>query len=158
MSITNASGPETITDWTFRSSMGVCRRLDYILVSRILLVRESGPSDEFHLGSDHRVVKAKVVSQKKGIQRYYQSKVPMKGWCPVLDEKGNASKYWSALEKSLQENGSMEEAMVNAATAPGIRIEKSSGLKPWQSDEIQELIQKRRFSNTPRERGRLFLN
>ena len=43
--------------------------------------------------------------------------------------------------------------MVHAATAPGIRVETKSGLKPWQSDEIQELIQKRRLCNTHTERA-----
>ena len=58
LSITNASAFETHNDWTFRSSMGVCRKLDYIIASRNLLVRASGPSDILNLGSNNRVVHA----------------------------------------------------------------------------------------------------
>ena len=34
LNVTNASGLETNVDWTFRSSVGVCRRLDFIFASQ----------------------------------------------------------------------------------------------------------------------------
>ena len=72
-------------------------------------------------------------------------KVPIKRWRLELDSDGNASKYRLLLEQSLQEKKTLEEAMYYAATAPGIRVGTTSGKKPWQSDEIQELIQTKTF-------------
>ena len=117
------------------------------------MVRAFGPSDIFDLGSDYRVVHAILACQKKGIPKYYEAQVPIKGWRPELDEKGNPSKYREVLERALQEKGTLEEAMHHAATAPGIRVGRKSRCKPWQSDEIQELIQKRRLCNTHTERA-----
>ena len=54
--ISNGTIPETNNGWTFRSSMGIKRRLDYILSSNNLFIREAGPGNFFDLGSDHRVV------------------------------------------------------------------------------------------------------
>ena len=117
------------------------------------MVRDSGPSDLFDLGSDHRVVKATLACQRKGIQRYYEAKVPIKGWRPELNSDGNASKYQSLLETSLKEEDTLEEAMHHAATAPGIRVGMTLGLKPWQSPEIQELIQKKTFMQQSYRKG-----
>ena len=38
--VTNAKNPETDTDWTFDSNMGIRRRLDFVLASNLLLVLE----------------------------------------------------------------------------------------------------------------------
>ena len=54
--ITNTTDSDTSTNWTVESSMGVRRKLDFILASRSLLVIESGLSDKLDLGSDHRAV------------------------------------------------------------------------------------------------------
>ena len=64
--ITNATNSETDTDWTFESSMGVRRRLDFVLASDLLLVLESCPSDKLNLGSDHRAVQSILSDTKKG--------------------------------------------------------------------------------------------
>lgn len=104
LNVLNASSPETNADWTFRSNMGVCRRLDFIIASQNLLVSASGPSDKLDLGSDHRVVETTMVCQKRGTQKYYERKIPVKGWRPEVDTDGDATKYWDALEKGLHEN------------------------------------------------------
>ena len=153
LSISNANAPETNFDWTFRSSMGVCRRLDYILVSMSLLVRECGPSGKLDLGSDHRAVATTMVCQKRGTYKRYEQKMLVKGWRPELDADGNASKYWERLAKSLQEHGNIEEAIHHVATTPGIRLTKKSGVNSWQSEEIQDLIKKRRVCSTPKDRA-----
>ena len=67
-----------------------------------------------------------------------------------MDTDGNATKYWDALEKGLHGNENLEKTIYDAATAPGITVGITSGLKPWRSEEIQDLIQKRRLCNTPR--------
>ena len=47
--------------WTFESSMGVRRQLDYILVGPSLVVNEAGPIDSLCLVSDHRAVRADLM-------------------------------------------------------------------------------------------------
>ena len=44
--------------WTFRSSLGILRQLDYIIANDSSICEEAGPIDYFDLGSDHRGVLA----------------------------------------------------------------------------------------------------
>ena len=46
--------------WTFQSSMGIKRRLDYILAGPALAVKQSFASEVLDLGSDHRSVYAEL--------------------------------------------------------------------------------------------------
>ena len=46
----------------------------------------------------------------------------------------------------------INKAMYEAATSPGVSLEAPSKLKPWQSEEIQDLIRKRHVCTTVRER------
>ena len=114
-----------IDDWTFESSMGVRRRLDFILASQNLVVQASGPSNKLNLGSDHRAVQTTLVDRKIGKQVRYQSRVPIKGWCPELDTEGNATKYCEVLDAALGEKSrntleTLQKDMNDAATAPCI--------------------------------------
>ena len=142
--ITNARNPEIDTDWTFESSMGIRRRLDFVLASNCLLVRESCPSGKLNLGSDHRVVQSILSDTKKGSQVHYVKKPQVKGWCPQLDSKGTASKYHALLDEPLADSVScfkeMEQIIHDAAMGPDVPIQAEVRRKPWQSDEIQELI------------------
>ena len=44
------------SQWTFRSCLGACRRLDYILVNDTLCFQNAGPTNLLDMGSDHRAV------------------------------------------------------------------------------------------------------
>ncbi|WP_293004444.1 hypothetical protein, partial [Mycobacterium sp.] len=44
--------------WTFESSLGIRRRLDYIMVSDTFHIIRAGASNQLDLGSDHRAVGA----------------------------------------------------------------------------------------------------
>ena len=59
--ITNGTIPESANDWTFCSSMGITRRLDYIFASHSFFVHQVGPCDILDLGSDHRVVRVVLI-------------------------------------------------------------------------------------------------
>ena len=59
LNITNDGINEWENDWTFRSSTGVKRKIDFILASRSLVVRDSIATNEIDMGSDHRAVKAR---------------------------------------------------------------------------------------------------
>ena len=161
--ITNGSIPEAIDDWTFRSSMGVKRRLDYVLNLECFLLKESSPSEILNLGSDHRVVRTVLTIQKR-TKKKYEKKVQMKKWRPILDPDGNASRYLAALRGKLELHQdtrmeSMEKVLYEAAISPGVRTEVVDERKPWQSEEIQELIRKRRlYNNNPAERSTISKN
>ena len=62
--ISNDNMPQGTNTWTFCSSVGVKRRIDYILVSNNLLIHEAGPSGILDLGSDHRVVRTVLIVRK----------------------------------------------------------------------------------------------
>ena len=138
--------------------MGVRRRLDFILASPNLVLQATGASNKLNLGSDHRAVQTLLVDKKIGKQVRYQSRVPTKGWCPELDAESNATKYCEVLDAALGEKSkntleTLQKDMNDAATTPGVRVQLQSHQKPWQSLEVQELIRKRRMSNTSRERA-----
>ena len=82
--ITNGTTPEADIDWTFRSPMGIKRRIDYIIASKCFIIKETGPSEILNLGSDDRVVRSVLISQKRN-HIWYVKKVQMKNWRPCLD-------------------------------------------------------------------------
>ena len=60
--VTNASGAPWEDEWTFQNSMGVRRKLDYIMISRSLHLVGSSASNQSNLGSDHKVVRSVIVT------------------------------------------------------------------------------------------------
>ena len=136
--------------------MGVKRRLDYVFASKCFTVQESGPSNILGLGSDHRVVRTVLTAQKRKTKTYVK-KVQMKGWYPEIDSHGTASKYQEKLDEKLDYQSadveSINKALYEAATSPDVRTEVPGKAKPWESEEIQSLIQQRRLCNTSIERA-----
>ena len=55
--ISNDSVNDSDNNWTFCSSMGEKRRLDFIMASRSLTIKSVEATNEIDLGSDHRAVK-----------------------------------------------------------------------------------------------------
>lgn len=53
-----ANSDTSSANWTFSSSMGVRRRIDFILHSANLNLQDANASDDIDLGSDHRSVRA----------------------------------------------------------------------------------------------------
>ena len=133
--ITNARNPEIDTDWTFESSMGIRRRLDFVLASNCLLVREYFPSGKLNLGSDHRVVQSILSDTKKGTQVYHSKKPPVKGWCPKFDSRGKATRYHALLDTPLVDLapclGEIEKIIHDAAMGPNIPTQPEVRQKPW---------------------------
>lgn len=82
----------------------------------------------------------------------------MKKWRPTLNPDGTASKYHETLRGKLELHQdtnmeSMEKVLYEAAICPGIRIEVADEKKPWQSEELQELIRKILLCTNPIERS-----
>ena len=68
-----------------------------------------------------------------------------------------AFKYVEVLRENLDQNNTMSEediskVMYAAATSPGVLLEVPVTRKPWQSEEIQDLLRKRRLCTTSTER------
>ena len=81
----------------------------------------------------------------------------MKGWQPNIDGDGVASRYEGVLRNKLVQGSTMkvesiDEIMHEVAISPGVSVEVAVGLKPWHSEELQELIRKRHCCTTSRER------
>ena len=81
----------------------------------------------------------------------------MRGWQPNIDADGVASKYEEVLRGKLVHEGNMEvesidKLMYEAATSPGVSVQVAVHSKPWQSEELQDLIRKRHLCTTSGER------
>ena len=90
LQVTNNADTDWENQWTFRNTMGIKRRIDFIIASRSLVASESKATVEIDLGSDHRAVRTCF---GLGAVRYWpQTHTPkMKGWRACLDEEGNPS-------------------------------------------------------------------
>ena len=123
---TNASDTPWENQWTFESTMGDRRTLDYIMVSRSFQFNCSSASNQLNLESDHRAVKSIIVPGGSTHVRTRKEK-SMKGWMPKMDVQGNPSEYQTVLDASLRENlpqtfDDMDVILRDAGTMSGASI------------------------------------
>ena len=88
--------------WTFCSSMGVKRRIDFILCSSSFPLAASHPSCVLDLGSDHTAVYARFQLGKACRNKVGSSRRTKRGWTPELDGTGEPISYHRILSRSLQ--------------------------------------------------------
>ena len=159
LTITNNLDIPWEMQWTFESSMGIKRKIDFVLISRSFELISGHASNEINLGSDHRSVKSVVriqgVSRKRG-----KFTATLKNWKPVLGESGRAENFEVALLHQLEraDNESiakLEKVLYEAGITEGVQVKVQEKSKPWQSDEIKGLIQERKTANTAVERRRI---
>ena len=86
--------------WTFQSTLGARRRLDYILASADLDSVAARAVDELCLGSDHRAVKASFLMRAP--LRNYRLKQKLRKWKPTLDQQGRAALYADHVTTAMQ--------------------------------------------------------
>ena len=87
--------------WTFCSSMGIKRRIDFIASSRSLCLLGSSATNLLDLGSDHRAVRATYFignEPKKVPHGVHRMK---RGWKPILDACGCPTSYHEMLHAEL---------------------------------------------------------
>jgi hypothetical protein len=146
-----------MSTWTFCSSMGVKRRIDYILFSKQFSFMECHACDKFDLGSDHRAVYAQLslpTCRHFKRKRYVQTK---RGWKPELDENKVPNEYHAALSENMlgkqPDSISEVEQIVKAAALACDRSrahkhknqqENSSLTPPWTQGSFQNLLDERR--------------
>ena len=93
MQIANGTGlADTDMNWTFRSSLGAVRRIDYILYSAGFATGNALVTWELDLGSDHRNVKASF----SFMPRHMKEKRPVRitrGWKHIFNRDGIAREF-----------------------------------------------------------------
>ena len=147
--------------WTFRSSYGSLRRLDYLLSSQALRFNSVAASSRLDLGSDHRCVQGRFHffrSKDDWKNRKFKS---FKGWRPTMDENNQPSSYQKHMEKLMNEipHASLSDLshICIAAAERGGEIDRGpKGLtRPEDSDELKQLMQERRRCSSAIDRKRL---
>ena len=73
------------SNWTFRSSMGHLRRIDYILHTHGFHTDHVSASDLLDLGSDHRYAQSSLSFTRSSKNWTLQGSMSSKGWRPYLD-------------------------------------------------------------------------
>ena len=98
LTVTNVNEDLPLSNtWTFRSSLGHLRTIDYMFVSQTVKVEESCATDGLDMGSDHRAVLARItvaaISKKRQVRRGLG-----RGWAPY-----NGNDFRQELDQSLDE-------------------------------------------------------
>ena len=141
------------SSWTFRSSLGHLRQLDYILTDMAMPVTNSHATEELDCGSDHRAVQACMWLRAR------DRETPVTKKAPKWTESPN---YKSTVEEVLRMSRVRSlhhvHQVVNEASKAVRREEQQDGLsraKPWDSDRLRSLRAARRATRTPAERKAL---
>lgn len=144
------------SSWSFESTLGAQRVIDYILITRNIQCIQSDASDLLNMGSDHRSIfcccKLKVPFEKK------TRKKKRKKWKPQLNEKNEASLYHERLDQAIPgaqytSISAAEKIILESAAAANIYEHGMDTLqKPWENPIVQDLIQQRRLCKEPDQR------
>lgn len=140
--------------WTWLSPNGKTRNeIDYILASHKHIIHDVSTLNQFDIGSDHRLVRAKVIINVK-MERYTHFKKKLK-ITKVEDIKRERSEYKRIIENKLDEannarinemtitelNEEIVETITNAIREITPKINNS---KTSQRNEIKQLLDQRR--------------
>ena len=157
MAIANAK--QEHDSWTFCSSMGVRRRLDFVLCSTGFDVTHGGATDLLDLGSDHRAVRAAL--EVTG-PRSLQGRKPVarkQRWSPSVAEK---RRYQINLDTCLQQSALVNMYELESCVARCAKLASRqtaqrdlADVKPWQRQDFQDLLAQRRQCRDREGRARL---
>ena len=88
--------------WTWKSSYGQFRRIDYILHSKRLRSFNISANRELDLGSDHRNVSASI-EYCRSPEHWKVQKKSFKGWKPIRDASHEPHLYHAHLQRLIHE-------------------------------------------------------
>ena len=126
--------------WTFESTMGIRRRIDFMLLSQELLLVCSQPTDDIDLGSDHRAVFAQTRVPEKVLQRP-RRQAPWK-WFGSSSYK---AKLTDSLNTSCPETvEDIQRLTLDAALESGALLRSSNSGREWDTQELKDLRDERR--------------
>ena len=144
---------------TFCSSMGVKRRIDFILSSSSLPLATSQASCVLDLGSDHRAVYAKFQLGKVGKKKVGIARRTNRGWTPKLDETGKPTLYHQLLSRSLQtppDNlNALESVCKHAASKTSGKPKANAMQQLFRDDYFQSLLAGRRATTCRHRRAEI---
>ena len=137
--------------WTFRSSLGTTRQLDYILTSEHIETSNEEATPHLDLGSDHRAVRLQAQFPHKLEERprtaHKRKWVGSASYGPII-----AQTMASMRPNSVAE---VEAKMVDAAVSSGAMQLPIRQTRPWDSAELERLRKDRRNCTDGSERRRL---
>ena len=154
LTVANSGGLPMADDmWTFRSTLGSLRRIDYILYSPGLFCDGAGPTWEVDLGSDHRSVKA-LFSFMPGHKRIEKRGGVRCGWKPIC----NTEFHRNIIEQSQRDCytlGDVQSILRDATSMLKSANEVPTSNRPEKPIMLKTLIYKRRRCRDQIERKRL---
>ena len=138
--------------WTFESSMGVRRQIDFILCSARIPTIAVEATRAIDMGSDHRAVKS--ILNIGTPQQSRRRKKRVRGWKPR-----DVSEYHSTLDAALCNSSVTTPALlmqIVAESADHCKAKVENRVqKPWLTPHYHSLIATRRNENCRHERSRL---
>ena len=150
LEITNDPTDEELDNsWTFRSSLGTKRVIDYCLVSNGMMTKASKPIDALNLRSDHRAVQSCVVMEVLGHRKKYRRKKRRINWddyaagCSKLHFPSRGH-HIGGLETTLREIASICEIHT------GTQL-----LRPWDCQTLKDLRVERNSTSNPIDRTKI---
>ena len=153
LSLVNGNGNGRDEDsWTFRSSLGYLRRIDFIFASSSLHSLAHGTSNHLDLGSDHRAVFVEFSITKITRWQNKERRCSMRGWAPF----DNGQSFQTALDEKLRRRQpkSLFEAETILFDTAAIQGESACGKRrrfndlPWDTPYFQNLLQQKRRPDT----------
>ena len=138
-------------DWTVESSIGVRRRIDFVLCSRSLHLRFADANSFLDLGSGHRTVTA-VFGVAKVERSFRRTYFKTKGWQPQLDENGDPS---ITVHNSHAADTIFRNPIVQISTGSGAAKKIATTECERTTAEFQLFLRERRETQNRQERTRL---
>ena len=130
--------------WTFCSSLGVRRTIDYILHGMNVNILKCSISDALDLGSDHRAVFAQFSIPNQVLARRKNVRKKQTIW-KNIDAQTFHSKAESALSTNMPTTlRNLEAVLLHCRNEAEKSGSSAPTLEPWQNPTIQTLIQERR--------------
>ena len=145
---------DLIENWTFRSSLGVRRRIDFILYSSSFSLASSCATDILDLNSDHRAVHAplEMITHTRKKKRRRTSR-----WQPKCLNSYQAQLSEQLLHKTPESIHELGHVMLKVAESVGHGDDGagSSSQEPWKDAEFQNLLSQRRACHDAVQRTQL---
>ena len=150
-----ANGENHDDSWTFCSSLGMRRKIDFILHGMNVDILKCSISDAFDLGSDHRAVFAQFSIPNQGLARRKDVRKKQTNWKHI-----DSQTFHSKVESSLNTNmpttlRDLESVLLCCKNAAEKSRSFAPTLEPWQNPIIQTLIQERRGCRDKTQRAML---
>ena len=149
--------------WTFLSSLGRERRIDYIMTDYTLHLIDARASNILNLNSDHRAVKAsfEVIPQENAQISHKSYHNSPRKWLPKFNENREPQEYHDCLNRyfALHEMQSLHDVEVAIQSCAQVcnTTENQTESKPWLNSEIRHLINERRCTRDSRRRKEISL-